>query len=253
MKKIQLLNVSLTLMFSLATLAGRAQSLLTYGVEVGGGTSSVYSSLSYSASHQMGEYETILSQYDANDHYRTFVLGGYARYYFARAFYLQSGLYYTQNGGAEGFTKKTVLPSAGERSGWCPPGGCAEQWYDNRIRYRFHQAEVPFLLGVRFAQQLRLYGGASWGFLFKNNTEVNVYEAYQSQTDPIFTNLRVGIGADTQRLSLDVMLQGTINNNSSWEATVPLPEQFGSEQRIKTGGGGLATESIIIVIGYRLR
>ena len=229
---------------------GIAQSRMTYGLQVGVGSTMLENGSSYAsvaAAQTSGYYAQINSK--ANGSASTIQAGGYLRYYFASAFFVQSGMNYSNSGGTVRFSAESLLPENElDHPEWRP--GYHTDFFT--VRHRYHQLEIPWLVGVRFAKQLRLYVGPTVGVSLHTSSRVNTASEYRLSNDPVFRNLRVGIGADMQRLSLDIHLQETFpnTNSSSFEVSKSLPDYFWGES-VSAGYSNVALRSVVITVGYR--
>ena len=236
----------------LLSLMATAQDRLTYGVEVGVGSSQLYNGLSHgsAAADPFSEYYAQVNSQDGGGA-SVLQMGGYVRYYVANAFFVQSGLGYSYSGGSVDFTTESRMAPDEAGTEW-EPGFHVDQF---SVRHRYHQVEVPLLLGVRFAKQLRLYAGPVVGVALRTSTQVNMSREYALSNDPVFRSLRVGIGADMKRLSLDIYRQETFPNSnaSTFEVSRPLPNYFPSSRDVSAGYGNVALSSIVVSVGYRLQ
>ncbi len=243
-KKIHLLTTrfALALVFSVATLASHAQSRFTYGLEVGASrfnltASATGSSVGFLSFDQDRRGSEGLSPQ----------VGGYLRYRPTSWLLVQSGLSYLYTDA--GFP----LTLVSEGGTFFPaPGGGRTNGEHLTAHYRFHQLEVPLLLGVRLFQWLRVYAGPSWTLSLDTGVETATSADYHYHHDPVFPSLRVGVGGSLRRFSLDVFWQSTTRNGSYFRARKSLP------------GPVLPTEASIlyqdfnfdrvaVMIGYRLR
>ena len=235
----------------LLSLIGFAQDRLTYGVEVGVGSSQLITGRGSSS-------ETIITpqaDYYARMRFEdgggdiALQLGGYTRYYWTRALFVQSGINYSHYGGRMRSTTRSFLPTdLPLEHGWQP----GYHFASSSVRHHFHQVEVPLLLGVRIAQQLRFYAGPTLGVNVRAGTQTDLPVEYQWSHDPFFGNLRLGIGADMRRLSLDIHYQETLTyNNSALSVDRLSPNNFSTS--VVTAGYGIpALASVIVKVGYRL-
>ena len=227
-----------------------AQNQLICGVEIGAGSSQLYhESIHASVAADPFSDRYVHMNYEEGGASPVVQLGGYVRYYMAGAFFVQSGLSYRFVGGEVGFETESLLSSDEPGAGW-PPGFHVDRF---AVRYRYHQVETPILLGVRFAKQIRLYVGPTVGVALHTGTQVNTSDHYELTNDPVFRNLRVGIGADTKRLSLDIYRQATFpqSNASRFRIAQPLPNYFPSRE-VSAGYENVGLISVVVLIGYRL-
>ena len=239
----------LVVMLCLLSSVSQAQSRLTYGLEAGAGSAQIDMSFLYGGAIPFNQQRVEVTFWNArNDRRRALQFGGYARYYFFPAIYVQSGLYYASDGGQEELIKNTYLGDAADCS-----GGCELREYRQRVNYTFHYGEVPVLVGVRLWQQIRLYGGFGWGLVLGQNIEVAIDDPYQLvNRDLGYTNARVGVGLEAHRFSMDIFFQKTISDNGGgWDATAEVPNYF-EREGVYNGASGINITKVLATISYRL-
>lgn len=243
-KKIHLLiaKVALTLVFSLAMLASYAQSRFTYGLEVGASrfnltASATGSSVGFLSFEQDRNGSEGLSPQ----------VGGYLRYHPASWLFAQSGLSYLHTDASLPLT----LVSEGGVFFPSNHGGMtnAEHLAAN---YRFHQLEVPLLLGVSLFRWLRVYAGPSWTLSLNTSVATGTSADYSYRHDPVLSNLRVGVGGSLRRFSLDVFWQSTTKNDSYFQARKSLPDPV-LPTEANVFYRDFRFDRVAVMIGYRLR
>ena len=235
------LNLKLitTILLAFLGLTTQAQQRFTYGVATSLGRSTLTSNV---VGHRSGYISFEFGQ-PVTSHWSV-QAGGYARYYPTSWLFIQSGAYYQYDYGS--------FPLVIETQQLRPGGDFRNDVEHLLVDYRFHQVEVPVLLGVRVLQRLRVYAGPSGGFSLATRTTTATSANYQYRNDPVFRNVRVGVGADWQRFTLDVFLQQTWRNDSYFSANKSLsdPVVENSETAIRYDNFNL--RRVMITLGYRL-
>lgn len=234
---------------------GYAQSKITYGLEAGAGVSNIDFRSSYATTNFLAD-DPMLVSYTPWDPYARWRLatffGGYVRYQLASVWYLQSGINYVSDEDRVAFREQSFSVDGGGRGS-----------LGKTLGYRLHQIEVPLMLGVRLYKQWRLYAGPSLGGVVGTG---GIYQSsgasYQDQDrdgtlslNPVFSNLRTGLGVDIKRWSLDFTYHQTLYNSSRWQS-IPSPRTIGDEPFVsqsRTGGSDMVIKRMILTAGYRLR
>ena len=232
----------------LISYASYAQQRLTYGVELGLGSTHVYYKNEYSVSQFFATDEGFTSvNYDHIYYTRqqmTVGGGAYVRYQINPAWYVQSGLNYVIDWDRASYWRS-------EDEGFFK-GNSHGHAATSTLNYQLHQVEVPLIAGIRFYERWRLYAGPTWGVIVTARRENEQYEERTPalSLDRLLTNVRIGLGVDLQRVSLDLTFQRTLHNTSSWQVA---DDPFGGGPfDPQVGGNNLRIKRAVLTVGYRL-